>query len=104
MMQDRSARLSGQGEGTMEISLDNGAVVAIDGGRGQLEFICVSGRLWITRGDGRDYILMPGETLAARRGESLVVESWGESRLLLDRGARQRGEHPATAWHLAPTH
>jgi quercetin dioxygenase-like cupin family protein len=104
MMKDRSARRSGKGEGTMEISLDNGAVMAIDGGRGQLEFTCAGGRLWITRGDGRDYILTPGETLKAGRGEQLVVEAWGESRLLLERGSRQQGKDPSPAWHLAPTH
>jgi quercetin dioxygenase-like cupin family protein len=87
----------------MEIGLDNGAVMAIDGGRGQLQIICASGRLWITRGDGRDYILEPGEALEARRGERLVLESWGESRMVLERVARQRGELSAPVWHLAPT-
>jgi hypothetical protein len=87
----------------MEISLDNGAVMAIDGGRRQLQLICARGRLWITRGDGRDYILAPGEALAARRGESLVVESWGVSSFMLEGEARQRNADSAHIWHLAPT-
>jgi hypothetical protein len=88
--------------GDMEIGLENGAVVGVDGGRRSFALRCLAGCLWLTRtGDGRDYFLEAGQQMEFGRHDSVVVEAWGAARILFAApvGAAQEPE-VVTAWHL----
>ena len=46
---------------------------------------CLAGQLWLTReGDFEDYILGPGQSFIARRGDKITVQAMRPSRLSLD--------------------
>nr|WP_246525121.1 DUF2917 domain-containing protein [Geomobilimonas luticola] len=90
--------------GVVEIGLDNGAVLGIDG-RGQgFVLRCLAGCLWVTRGDGRDYFIKAGKTMEFGRSDSVVVEAWGEARVLfVTPVGKEREGIVAPAWHLVST-
>ena len=47
-----------------------------------MEIVCETGVLWITRsGDLDDYVLMPGERLQINQGGKVIIEAMRESRL-----------------------
>lgn len=47
--------------------------------------VCLEGELWLTRdGDIEDYILGPGQSFDARRGDKLTVQALRPSRIRLD--------------------
>jgi hypothetical protein len=93
--------MGGKG-GVMEIGLDNGAVLGIDGKGQGFALRCLEGCLWLTRtGDGRDYFLKAGKTMEFDRDDIVVVEAWGEARVLFVTPAGQEREGlVAPAWHL----
>ena len=59
----------------MEILLQRGELLGLDGDPRRLEIDCRSGRLWITQsGDGRDHLLTPGKRFAVLgRGRVVIV-------------------------------
>ena len=86
----------------MEIGLEDGAVLGIDGKKQQFALRCLTGYIWLTRTDDqRDYILAAGEQMEFRRHDSVVVEAWGAARLLCVISATTEQEPgSAPAWHL----
>ena len=86
----------------MEIGLEDGAVLGIDGRKEAFALRCLAGCLWLTRtGDYRDYFLAAGQMMDFGRDDSVVVEAWGEARILFI-SPLGVGQEPglATAWHL----
>ncbi|GFO54863.1 hypothetical protein GMSM_18700 [Geomonas sp. Red276] len=86
----------------MEIVLDDGAVLGIDGRHGLCAVRCLEGALYVTRtGDPRDYCLGPGEQMEIGKRDHVVVEAWGAARLKCTaadaKASRSRG---AEVWHL----
>ena len=62
----------------MECSLSQGELIRLDGEKDGVILRCGSGTIWLTCGDGRDYLLSAGNSfeLAARQvavAEALVV-------------------------------
>lgn len=60
----------------MECRLSQGELIRLDGGKDGVILRCSSGTIWLTCGDGRDYLLSAGKSfeLAARQfavGEAL---------------------------------
>ncbi|BAO31265.1 hypothetical protein SUTH_03495 [Sulfuritalea hydrogenivorans sk43H] len=50
-----------------------------------ISLLCLEGELWLTRdGDSEDYILGPGQSFDARRGDRIVVQALRTSRLKLN--------------------
>jgi hypothetical protein len=88
--------------GVMEIVLENGAVLGIDGREQSFALSCLTGCLWVTRaGDGRDYFLKEGKTMELDRDDAVVVEAWGEARVLFRTSAgKEREGIVSPAWHL----
>jgi hypothetical protein len=96
--------MGGKG-GVMEIVLENGAVLGIDGREQAFALSCLAGCLWVTRaGDGRDYFLKEGKTMEFGRDDAVVVEAWGEARVLfLTLAGKEREGVVSPAWHLVST-
>lgn len=59
----------------MECSLVQGELIRIEGGAAGLTIRCISGALWLTKGDGQDYMLSPGGRLELKRGETVLAEA-----------------------------
>lgn len=53
----------------MECCLAQGELIRVDGGETGLLLRCTSGTVWLTYGDGRDYLISAGKSfeIAARR-------------------------------------
>ncbi len=66
----------------MDIVLDNGEIVCIDGDARDLVVLCQSGRIWITQpGDFHDYMLAPGEKFIITRKGKIAVTAFDSSRM-----------------------
>ncbi|UFS70112.1 DUF2917 domain-containing protein [Geomonas sp. RF6] len=85
----------------MEIGLDDGAVLGIDGNKEVRALRCLAGCLYLTRsGDPCDYVLTPGEQIEVTAREHIVVEAWGDARLKCIAAAAMPHRKPAEVWHL----
>jgi hypothetical protein len=68
----------------MECSLVTGELVRLDGGSGGVRLRCLSGTLWLTRGDGVDYLLAPGTPFDLAPRTEALVEALGTAHLRLE--------------------
>ncbi len=59
----------------MDCCLERGEVVRLDCTKDGINLRCVSGRIWVTTGDGRDYLLSAGKSLPLPAGILAVVEA-----------------------------
>jgi quercetin dioxygenase-like cupin family protein len=59
----------------MECCLAQGELVRIDGERDGVTLRCTSGTIWLTCGDGRDYLLSAGKSFKIDPGHSAVAEA-----------------------------
>jgi len=59
----------------MECSLVQGELIKIEGGKAGLTIRCISGMVWLTRGDGMDYMIAPGRRFELARGETALAEA-----------------------------
>lgn len=73
----------------MECALGEGELIRLDGGRAGLTLRCICGALWLTKGDGRDYLLSPGSRFELARGEKVLAEALQSSELSLGRPERR---------------
>jgi len=79
----------------MECSLSQGELIRLDGEKDGVILRCTSGTIWLTCGDGRDYLLSAGNSfeLAARQvavAEALQAAECTLGKPLLARNPRQR--------------
>lgn len=59
----------------MECCLAEGELIRLDGGKEGLELCCTIGTVWLTKGDGMDYLIPAGKRLKLAKGESALVEA-----------------------------
>jgi hypothetical protein len=65
-----------QGEETvMKYCLTQGELIRLAGGKEDLVLRCTSGTLWLTCGDGRDYLLSAGKSFTIAAGLFAVAEA-----------------------------
>jgi len=66
----------------MEIMLNNGELVCIDGDARNLIVSCQVGRLWVTQpGDPNDYLVTSGENFIITRKGKIAVTALDDTRL-----------------------
>lgn len=59
----------------MECCLERGELVRLDGEKNGVVLRCTGGTIWLTCGDGRDYLLSPGSSFAIAAGLVVVAEA-----------------------------
>lgn len=59
----------------MECYLAQGELIRVDGGTDGAVLRCASGTLWLTCGDGRDYLLSAGKSVLIAAGQVGVAEA-----------------------------
>ncbi|NTW99100.1 MAG: DUF2917 domain-containing protein [Geobacteraceae bacterium] len=59
----------------MECSLSQGELIRLDGERDGVILRCCSGTIWLTCGDGRDYLLSAGNSFELAAGQIAVAEA-----------------------------
>ena len=66
----------------MDIVLEYGEIVCIDGDARNLSIACQAGKLWITQpGDPNDYTLVPGEIFRISRKGKIAVTALDDARV-----------------------
>jgi len=68
----------------MECCLGNGELMRFDGGRRGLMLRCLKGTVWLTIGDGRDYLVQQGSSFELKGGNSALAEALGSARMHLE--------------------
>jgi len=74
----------------MECCIREGELLRLDSGAG-LTLRCTSGIVWVTRGDGVDYLLTPGRCFELPRGENALVEGLQASQLYMGETVKETG-------------
>jgi len=59
----------------MECSLAQGELIRLDGGKDGVTLRCKSGSIWLTCGDGRDYLLSAGKSFEIAARQFAVAEA-----------------------------
>lgn len=59
----------------MECCLAQGELVKLDGGKESVTVRCTTGSVWLTKGDGVDYLIGAGSRMTLDAGESGLVEA-----------------------------
>lgn len=59
----------------MECSLSQGELIRLDGEKGGVILRCTSGTIWLTCGDGRDYLLSAGNSFELAARQAAVAEA-----------------------------
>ncbi len=59
----------------MECSLSRGELIRLDGGKDGVILRCSSGTIWLTCGDGRDYLLSAGNSFELAARKTAVAEA-----------------------------
>lgn len=67
----------------MDCSLEKGEVLRLGGGSG-LRLHCTQGALWITIGDGRDYVIRAGSGFELEKGCIALAEALTSAKLCVD--------------------
>jgi len=67
----------------MECCLAEGELLRLEGGKEGLVLRCTAGALWLTKGDGIDYLIPAGRRMLLAKGESALVEALEPSELRL---------------------
>jgi hypothetical protein len=72
----------------MECSLERGDLLRLEGGRQGTLLHCLKGTLWLTKGDGRDYLVHGGGSLRLEAGAAAVVEALRPAELRMEAAGR----------------
>lgn len=67
----------------MDCSLEKGEVLRLGGGP-RLRLHCTQGALWITVGDGRDYVIRAGCSFELEKGLTALTEALGPAKLCVE--------------------
>ena len=68
----------------MECSLGTGDLLRLTGGAKGTRLHCLRGTVWLTRGDGVDYLVHRGQSIDLRCADSALVEALGAAELRLE--------------------
>jgi len=71
-------------EATMRCTLKKGELFRLEGSNGGTALHCLAGTLWVTTGDGRDYLLSECRTLQTLPGRTALVEALQDAELRLE--------------------
>lgn len=84
----------------MECCLAPGELIRVDGGEAGLVLHCTSGTVWLTCGDGRDYLLSAGSRfeIAARRFAVAEALQAVKCTLVKTKSARNSMQSPVMAF------
>jgi hypothetical protein len=80
----------------MECSLARGDLLRLEGGARGVVLACLKGTLWLTCGDGVDYLVKQGSRFSLEAGSQALVEGIAAAEFRLEPAGRQ-GAFPATA-------
>ncbi|QWV92614.1 DUF2917 domain-containing protein [Geomonas oryzisoli] len=59
----------------MECSLGKGELLNLAGGAYGITLRCLTGTIWLTKGDGRDYLIRQGSSFELTKGEAALAEA-----------------------------
>jgi len=68
----------------MKCALKKGELFRLEGGNGGTVLRCPAGTLWVTTGDGRDYLLSDSRTLQIAPGVIALVEALQDAEIRLE--------------------
>lgn len=68
----------------MECILTKGELIRLDGGKGGLFLRCVTGTVWLTCGDGADYLISAGSSFKISARQIAVAEALAPVEFYLD--------------------
>ncbi|BCG48470.1 hypothetical protein GEOBRER4_n3362 [Citrifermentans bremense] len=68
----------------MNCSLDKGELLQLEAGKGALTLRCLKGTIWLTVGDGRDYLLQAGARFEVKKGMPALAEALAPVEMRLD--------------------
>lgn len=74
----------------MECCLAQGELIRLDGGKDGVLLRCSSGTIWLTCGDGRDYLLSAGSSFELAAGQAAVAEALHTAECTLGKPASAR--------------
>jgi DUF2917 family protein len=67
----------------MECNLGQGDLLRLEGGPKGLTICCLKGTIWLTKGDGADYLISQGRSFELCAGVAAVVEALGTAEVRL---------------------
>ena len=67
----------------MECCLGTGELIRLEGGQDGLTVRCGQGTIWLTKGDGVDYLLTPGRNLHLGKRDHAIAEALSPSQITL---------------------
>lgn len=67
----------------MECNLGHGDLLRLDGGPKGVAICCLKGTIWLTKGDGVDYLISHGHNFQLAAGATAVVEALGSAEIRL---------------------
>ena len=85
----------------MECCLERGELVRLDGEKNGVVLRCTGGTIWLTCGDGRDYLLTPGSSFAIAAGLVVVAEALQKAECTLGRSFSASNSQLKTVVRLA---
>lgn len=68
----------------MECFLTKGELIRLDGGKDGLLLRCATGTVWLTRGDGADYLIYAGKSFKLSPRQVATVEALQAVKFYLD--------------------
>ena len=71
----------------MECSLGKGDLLRLSGGSKGMVLRCLKGTIWLTNGDGMDYLVYQGCCFELEAGVAAVVEALGSAEIGLEAAA-----------------
>jgi len=71
----------------MECSLGKGDLLRLAGGSKGVLLRCLKGTVWLTNGDGMDYLVYQGCSFELKAGVAAVVEALGSAEIGLEAAA-----------------
>jgi len=75
----------------MECCLAKGELIRLDGGNGGLVLRCTSGAVWLTCGDGADYLLRAGNSFKLPAHRTAVSEALESAEFCLGEAVAANG-------------
>ena len=80
----------------MECCLSQGELIRLDGGKDGVILRCRSGAIWLTCGDGRDYLISSGKSFELAARQVAVAEALRAAECILGKpaSARTRSQSP----------
>ena len=73
----------------MTCKLGTGDLLRLEGGSKGALLHCLRGTIWLTNGDGVDYLVRQGQSFPLEEAASAVVEALGSAEIRLDAAARE---------------